>query len=132
MRRTEDAHPEKAAVAIDRLTDPFAKIRDAAEASGLPKPTVQHLMERLERNYLPVTLETDVEERDAYGRLLAYVYVDGRMVNARLVAEGAAEAFPFPPNTRHRTLFARLQRDATAAGRGQWGRAEGGPPWGAP
>ena len=79
-----------------------------------------------------VTLETDVEERDAYGRLLAYVYVNGRMVNARLVAEGAAEAFPFPPNTRHRTLFARLQRDATAAGRGQWGSAEGGPPWGAP
>ncbi|MGB1803978.1 MAG: thermonuclease family protein [Miltoncostaeaceae bacterium] len=55
-----------------------------------------------------VTLETDVEERDAYGRLLAYVYVNGCMVNAGLVAEGAAEVFPFPPNTRHRTLFARL------------------------
>jgi len=53
-------------------------------------------------------------------------------VNARLVADGAAEAYPFPPNTRYRALFARLQRDATAAGRGQWGGAEGGPPWGAP
>ena len=79
-----------------------------------------------------VTPETDVEDRDAYGRLLAYVYVDGRMVNARLVADGADGAYPFPPNTRYRALFARLQGDATAAGRGQWGNAEGGPPWGAP
>lgn len=79
-----------------------------------------------------VRLETDVEERDAYGRLLAYVYVGDVMVNARLVAEGAAEQFPFEPNTLHREEFARLQREAMRHGRGQWGPAEGGPPWGSP
>ena len=78
-----------------------------------------------------VRLETDVEERDAHGRLLAYVYAGGVMVNARLVALGAAEQFPYPPNTLHRAEFARLERQAMRAGRGQWGPAEGGPPWGA-
>ena len=48
----------------------------------------------------------------------------------RVVQLGAAEQFPFPPNTLHKALFARLEREAMQAGRGQWGRAEGGPPWG--
>ncbi len=78
-----------------------------------------------------VRLVTDVEERDAYGRLLAYVFVGDAMVNARLVAAGAAEAYPFVPNTRHRQEFARLQEDAMRRGLGMWGAAEGGPPWGA-
>lgn len=78
-----------------------------------------------------VRLVTDVEERDAHGRLLAYVYVGEVMVNARLVALGAAEQFPFPPNTLHRNEFAQLERQAMRARRGQWGAAEGGPPWGA-
>ena len=77
-----------------------------------------------------VRLETDVEERDAYGRLLAYVYVGPVMVNARLVADGMAEQYPFAPNTRHRAYFARLEREAMRMRRGQWGPAEGGPPWG--
>ncbi len=79
-----------------------------------------------------VRLETDLEERDAYGRLLAYVYVGRVMVNARLVADGAAEQFPFEPNTRHRSEFARLEHEAMRQWRGQWGPAEGGPPWGTP
>jgi len=77
-----------------------------------------------------VRLATDVEERDVHGRLLAYVYVGEVMVNARLVALGAAEQFPFPPNTLHKDEFARLERQAIRARRGQWGPAEGGPPWG--
>jgi micrococcal nuclease len=77
-----------------------------------------------------VRLVTDVEERDAHGRLLAYVYAGDVMVNARLVELGAAEQFPYPPNTLHRAQFARLERAAMRARRGQWGSAEGGPPWG--
>jgi micrococcal nuclease len=77
-----------------------------------------------------VRLETDVEPRDAYGRLLAYVYVGEVMVNAEMVRRGAAEQYPFPPNTRHRAMFARLEARAMREGRGQWGPAEGGPPWG--
>jgi micrococcal nuclease len=77
-----------------------------------------------------VRLVTDRERRDAYGRLLAYVYLGRTMVNATLVRLGLARAYPFRPNTRHAALFARLERRARAAGRGLWGGAEGGPPWG--
>jgi micrococcal nuclease len=79
-----------------------------------------------------VRLVTDRETRDAYGRLLAYVYVGRVMVNAVLVRGGYARAYPFVPNTLHAALFRRLEEGARRAGRGQWGRAEGGVPWGRP
>jgi micrococcal nuclease len=79
-----------------------------------------------------VRLVTDRESRDRYGRLLAYVYLGTRMVNAELVRLGLAEAYPFQPNTRHAGLFARLERQARRRGAGQWGAGEGGPPWGVP
>ncbi|MFZ0493588.1 MAG: thermonuclease family protein [Acidimicrobiia bacterium] len=48
-----------------------------------------------------VTLETDAQAYDAYGRALAYTYLDGRSVNLDLVAGGFALAQAYPPNTRH-------------------------------
>ncbi len=79
-----------------------------------------------------VRLETDREMRDAYGRLLAYVYVGQRMVNADLVRQGMAETFAFAPNTLHKEMFDQVERDARGARRGQWGPLEGGPPYGVP
>jgi micrococcal nuclease len=67
-----------------------------------------------------VRLETDVQTRDRHGRLLAYVWVGRIMVNAELVRQGYAQATTVPPNVRHQELFAKLQREARAAGRGLW------------
>ncbi len=61
------------------------------------------------------------ERRDVYGRLLAYAYIGHRMVNAELVRRGLARTLEIAPNTQHSALFARLQQDAAAAGRGLWG-----------
>lgn len=70
-----------------------------------------------------VRLELDVQERDRYGRLLAYVWVGKVMVNAELVRRGCAQVMTVPPNVRHQDLFLKLQRDARQAGRGLWCRA---------
>lgn len=67
-----------------------------------------------------VRLELDVQERDRYGRLLAYVWVGDVMVNAELVRRGYAQVMTVPPNVRHQDLFLKLQRDAREAGRGLW------------
>jgi len=79
-----------------------------------------------------VRLVFDAERRDRYGRLLAYVYVGPRMVNAELVRLGFATTLTIRPNTLHAGLFARLESEARAARRGEWGEAEGGPPEGVP
>ena len=70
-----------------------------------------------------VRLETDVQARDRYGRLLAYVWVGDVMVNAELVRQGYAQVMTVPPNVRHQELFVKLQREAREAGRGLWRKA---------
>jgi micrococcal nuclease len=74
-----------------------------------------------------VRLETDVEARDRYGRLLAYVWrVDDRFfVNESLVAGGWAVPYRYPPNVRYAERFSRLGREARQAGRGLWGACGG-------
>lgn len=74
-----------------------------------------------------VELRTDVEERDRYGRLLAYVYRarDGAFVNAALVREGYAQPMTIAPNVRHADEFTALARTARRDGRGLWGACGG-------
>jgi micrococcal nuclease len=64
-----------------------------------------------------------VEERDRYGRALAYVWLgDGRFLNRVLVARGFAQPLTVPPNVAYEDVFVRAARRARAAGRGLWGR----------
>lgn len=69
-----------------------------------------------------VRLRYDVERRDRYGRLLAYVYRtrDGVWVNARLVRDGYATTLTIPPNVAHADTFRSLERRARRAGAGLW------------
>ena len=84
------------------------------------------LNERLVRGER-VRLVRDVEERDRYGRLLAYVYRarDGLFVNAELVRRGYATVATFPPNVAHEREFRRLANRARLSGRGLWAKCEG-------
>jgi micrococcal nuclease len=75
-----------------------------------------HLVERRR-----VHLDFGVERRDVYGRLLAYVHLGDRFVNADLVRRGLARSLTIPPNDRFAPLFRRLELRAARAGRGLWG-----------
>jgi micrococcal nuclease len=68
-----------------------------------------------------VRLVFGVERRDDYGRLLAYVRLGRRFVNAELVRRGLARSLTIPPNDRFAPLFQRLELRAARAGRGLWG-----------
>ena len=71
-----------------------------------------------------VRLERDVDARDKYGRLLAYVYRtgDGLFVNLALVREGFAVTDTIPPNIAHVDDFVRAASEARNASRGLWSR----------
>jgi micrococcal nuclease len=60
------------------------------------------------------------ERRDQYDRLLAYVYVGERLVNAEILRRGYARTLAIAPNTDFADRFARLQQAAANAGRGLW------------
>lgn len=88
----------------------FGKKSSAATASLIPPGT-------------SLRLERDVEERDRYGRLLAYVFraSDGLFINHELVRTGFAASYPYPPNVSYSDIFRDAAETAQAAGVGLWG-----------
>jgi micrococcal nuclease len=76
-----------------------------------------------------VRLETDVQPRDRYGRLLAFVWLDRPggpvMVNEKLVEEGFALPFTVPPNVRHADRIHAALLKARNERRGFWNAASG-------
>ena len=73
---------------------------------------------RLEGEY--IELEFDVQERDRYGRILAYVWHDGEMYNKVLLREGYAQVATFPPNVKYVDLFTETQLTARNNKVGFW------------
>lgn len=68
-----------------------------------------------------VRLEFDAEERDQYGRLLAYVWVGTKMVNVEILRQGVATVYTVPPNVKYVDVLTAAQDEAQAGGLGIWG-----------
>lgn len=73
---------------------------------------------KLEGKY--VDLEFDVERRDQYDRLLAYVWLEDEMFNRVLLEEGYAKTVVFPPNIKYLDDFKILERQAKEDKKGLW------------
>jgi len=75
-----------------------------------------------------VRLEPDVERRDRYDRVLAYVYrvPDGLFVNLELARGGYADVLTYPPNVSHTAELSAAVAEARREQRGLW-QACGGP-----
>jgi micrococcal nuclease len=68
-----------------------------------------------------VQIELDVSERDKYGRLLCYLYIDGKMFNEILLEQGYARvAYVFAPNTKYVDQFRAIQDKAREKEIGIW------------
>ncbi len=117
--RVPGGHPE--VVRYIGVNTPEAYALEAAEEAG--GRAAKALNERLVTGKR-LELAFDVESRDRHGRLLAYVYADGKHVNATLVEEGYAVATAQPPNVCFRERFQALERHAKDGRRGLWGEPE--------
>jgi micrococcal nuclease len=67
-----------------------------------------------------VRLQLDAEHRDIYGRLLAYVIVDGHRYNDELLRMGYARYFVIPPNGAHARVMLAEELAARHERRGLW------------
>lgn len=85
-----------------------------------------HQSSEFARRYLDgreIRLELDVQHRDSFGRLLAYVWLrDSRLFNMIILREGYAQVYTFPPNVKYVDLFLACEREAREKGRGLWRR----------
>ncbi|PMC35084.1 nuclease [Bacillus sp. UMB0899] len=74
-----------------------------------------------ELNGEEIQVELGIGERDKYGRLLAYVYHQNKMINKRLLENGLARvAYVFEPNTKYIDEFYEIQKQAQKEEIGIW------------
>lgn len=100
----ETVHPQKP-------VQPFGPEASAFTKKKLEKQKVQ--------------LELDVQERDRYGRILAYVYLrDGSMLNQELLKQGLAKVSVYQPNVKYVDRFREIEKEARLAEKGVWGETE--------
>lgn len=62
-----------------------------------------------------VSLEFDVQQRDKYGRMLVYAYVDGYMLNKKLLEDGYAVVATYPPNVKYVDEFKAVSKEYQSA-----------------
>ncbi|MFA5145387.1 MAG: thermonuclease family protein [Candidatus Omnitrophota bacterium] len=103
------------------------KLSRDARRSGQDRKTIQKLGTRayeFTKNLAEgkrASLEFDVEKRDRYGRLLAYVYLkDGTFLNAEIVKQGYASLMTISPNVKYSSMFLELNRQAREGHKGLW------------
>ena len=68
-----------------------------------------------------VRLEKDISDKDKYGRLLRYVYMeDGSMVNLLLIKEGYAKSSTYDPDIKYQAQIQTAEKNARESGTGLW------------
>jgi len=80
----------------------------------------QWLIARLKKQKIRV--ETDVEKKDKYGRLLAHVFTEDKQhINLELVGEGLASINVYPPNLKYINELLKAEHQAEQKIKGIWG-----------
>ena len=109
------------------------KLDRDAEISGMTKKTIKKLGELatqyskklVEGKTVYLEKEPNYSDRDKYGRLLRYVYLeDGTFVNAQILKEGYATVYDKYQISKL-DEFRKLYREARENRRGLWGDIEG-------
>ncbi|PJC27911.1 nuclease [Candidatus Shapirobacteria bacterium CG_4_9_14_0_2_um_filter_39_11] len=67
-----------------------------------------------------VRLEKDITDKDKYGRLLRYVYIDNIFINLELVKQGFAFSYTYPPDIKYQAEILAAEAEAREANRGLW------------
>lgn len=69
-----------------------------------------------------ITLEADSADKDQYGRLLRYVFVDDEFVNLEMVKQGYAQAFVVSDMKKYNNIFLEAENKSKEEKIGIWGR----------
>ena len=67
-----------------------------------------------------VRLENDITDRDKYNRLLRYVWLGDTLVNEKLVAQGFAHSYSYPPDVKYQDKFVAAEKSARENSLGLW------------
>lgn len=87
-----------------------------------PQPFAVEAKEKVEEllKERKVDIEIGIQERDKYGRLLGYLYVDGKSIQEELLREGLARVAYVYNDKRNLDRYLEIEKEAKQEGRGIW------------
>ncbi len=109
------------------------KLERESDRTGRDKETIKKLGDAAsdyvrnlaEGKKVTLVKESNYEDRDKYGRLLRYVYMeDGTFLNAKIIEDGYANVYN-SANISKTDEFRKLEKDARQNKRGLWGEVKG-------
>jgi micrococcal nuclease len=99
---------------------------DAPELGQEPwgRKAKRHLKKLISESGWIVNVEFDAEQRDQYGRLLGYLWNrnKGTLINERMIEDGYAVLYTFPPNVKYVDRLIESQKRAQSKGLLIWGK----------
>jgi len=69
-----------------------------------------------------ITLVRDVSDKDKYGRLLRYVYIDDLFINDYLIKNGFAKIMTIKPDVKYSLEFKALEKESKTNNLGIWSK----------
>ena len=82
----------------------------------------EHLIKIMRQTSWTVFVETDVERKDKYGRLLAYLWTKKQtLINEKMVSDGYAVLLTIAPTVKYGQTLTRAEPRAQTARKGIWG-----------
>ncbi|MBM4146241.1 MAG: thermonuclease family protein [Nitrospira sp.] len=96
---------------------------DAPELGQIPwgVESKKYLESLIKTSGSKARLEYDVDKRDKYGRILAYLWTkDGTLLNLSMVKNGQAVLYTFPPNVKYVNDLKAAQAEARNKRLGIW------------
>ncbi len=70
--------------------------------------------------YKEVELESDITDKDVYGRSLRYIWFDGELIDAEIVRVGLAIAKQYDPDNKYKNVIAKAESEAIKNQVGLW------------
>jgi micrococcal nuclease len=99
---------------------------DAPELGQDPwgRKAKKYLKKLLSESDWVVNVEFDIDQRDKCGRLLGYLWNrrNGSLINEKMLEDGYAVLYPFPPNVKYSERFIEAEKRAHSRGLGIWGK----------
>lgn len=99
--------------------------QDQKTISVLGERSFRYLKDLIEKENVFMVKENNYEDKDKYGRLLRYIYLeDGTFINGKMVEDGYAQVYRKFDLSKKQELIA-MENDARRNKRGLWDSIEG-------
>lgn len=99
--------------------------RDKETIKKLGEASSEYVRKLVEGKKVTLVKDPGYDDRDKYGRLLRYIYMeDGTFVNAKILEDGYANVF-YSKQISKMDQFKKLEREARENKRGLWGEVDG-------